>query len=680
MSNPFDQFDTAPNPFDKFDAPAARKGFLEQVGDTIGGSYDKLKSDVNAGMKALPKKPPANAFSAIPDSIESLGRTAGLVGDVGGLILSPIAGAYKAGIVEPAARVLDAIPLKGATAPSYSLRDGKIVLTPSHEFTPDEKHAADVASVDTALSGVMPASPAQVARASAAQAARAAAPPNAFAQHVAKFDAAGVDPSIAAAGGKGASAVANAVAENFVAGGRARAAMGRQVGQVASNADRIAQGYGSTRGPQIAGEDVQAGVKAFAKDKDVPTSFAAKTGAAYDDVFDKLDTAMAGKTEPGRASAVVDDQFPGKVTVGGSQITTPATTAALSGIRDGVQSSSIADLIKDPTLSKAAKALSDANEAKDLSFSDLRRLRTWVRDAKSNPELRQSIGDANLGKLEGALTQDIYSNADALGSPTLAGQLRRTDQMYAAGMNRIQTALKPFADAKSGENAYSRIVQAAGSGSTADAQKLLSLKRSLAPEDWGDVAATTIKQLGSSTGSLDDFSLPTFVSGYAKMSPRGRQILFGSIGGGGAKATNLATELDNLVSVADDLKSLQKGANASKSGVSGQTVATLSGVGGGLTAAAMGHPAVLGATATGLGGMAVTGEMLTNPAAVRWLANMGKASKAGPQAVSSQLGRLRIAARSNVALLPLLHASEQALLPSPMPALAAPAAADEERK
>ena len=231
-------------------------------------------------------------------------------------------------------------------------------------------------------------------------------------------------------------------------------------------------------------------------------------------------------------------------------------------------------------------------------------------------------------------------------------------------MGRINKALQPFDSAGSGEGAYARIMQAAGSGSAADAQKLLSVKRTLNSEEWGDVAATTIKRMGQPSkgaeGALDAdaFSVAKFVSSYADMSPAGREILFGSMGGGGAKATALKAQLDNLVKVADRLKDVERAANGSKSAVAGQSLATVAG---------LANPSTALPTAGLLSGMALIGEVMTNPAAVRALASLGAAFARGGQAFKSEVGRLRIAAQKNAALIPVYEQAVRVSLPSPEP-------------
>ena len=649
-------------------APATQDPSLwGDIKSATGGAWDQLTGDFKADMARHDAylKNPVSAYQP-RNALRDFLAPADMVGDAATLAMAPAAGAIHALVVRPGANALDAIPLPAYSSPQWSVDGSGVHIAPGHVMSPTERHAANEDTMNLALSA---------ARAPDAPVAAVVKPPNALTDMSRRFTQAGVTPFPAAAGGEGTAAWANTIAENPVAGVMVRKRLQNALTQTHSAANDLAAQYGDPRGPQITGENIQQGVQDFARNRDNPQSFSAKAGAAYDDVFSKLDSAMAGKTSapvktPVYGEGMLSGTQLGQTVTGGSQITTPATTDVLNSIANSAQSKPIASLVTDPTIAKAAQALQSAQGAGDISFSDLRRLRTWVRDAQSNPELRQNIGSANLQRLEGALTSDIYSNAETLGSPQLTQQLRRTDQFYAAGQNRIQTALQPFADAKSGENAYSRVIQAAGSTSSADAQKLLSLKRSLSADDWGDVAANAVNELGKpSPGSAPagegGFSVNTFVTNYNKLSPRGKEVLFGSLGGGGAQASQLRASLDNLASVASDLKGIQKGANTSKTFVNAQTAGTMAG---------LINPHTTIPTALGLGGMALTGEMLTNPSVVGWLTKLSGASRSGPGAVSVVVKQLGNAARGNAALAPLYQQSMK-LLPSPaqMPPISAAA-------
>lgn len=663
-------------------------GILNDIGSAVSGAASKLKTDVANDYQATIRE--AKTPSANP--LAGLGRTGQVVGDAVNLLASPVAGLVHGAVVKPVAAAMDQIPAQ-AYAPPQLTRNG---LAPARPLNAQETHAANEQSVNTALMGARPgAAPVPVTIASK---------PNAFANMAQRFDAAGVTPLPVAAGGKGAATLTNVVAENPLAGGAVRNRLRTAVTQTSDSAQNLASRYGDARGPQITGENVQAGVQDFARNKANPTSFASKSEQLYDRAFTPINIAeqqaveRAGQDFSARnaqadathaanvqAHAAATEQAQraadssNALTRHLGQETTPtsipaperpevspqrpvvtpsATITTLKQLDSRVNAPSLSNLITDGRVRSIMHALS--NDAPDVRFNDLRQLRTWVRNAQGNPELRQGITSAGLQQLEQSLTTDIYNNAARLGGQSALHALQRADDYYRAGSSRIKGALQPFADAKSGEGAYSRIVQAAGSTAAADAQRLLSLKRSLHPDQWGDVAANVVSEMGKQTAGAapageNGFSVNTFVTNYNKLSPRGKDVLFGSVGGGGQRASELRAALDNLASVADDLKRVEKGANTSKSFVNAQAAGTLTG----LLA-----PVSREATIAGLSGMALTGEAMTNPVVVRWLTRLGRASKAGnPGAVQVVVKQIGSAARTNAALAPLYQESMKLLAP-----------------
>lgn len=624
------------------------RGFVGETVRAFKGGVDRLKENSQALYSDVTSRKTApNLIQGLRDTASDIGRMGAIAGDALSIAAAPVTGVTEALAVKPAARALAQLP-----GQRYSNPSGMNMLAPGpiKMGEPLSRTQAEVAWQGDVRGDLMAAMPAKPRPVSAPQPQARIAGPT-LDDTITAFDRARVTPSLAAAKGKGAATVTNAVADNPIAGAPSRARLRRNLDEVSASADRISTGYGSNRGPMIAGENVQAGVKTFATDPKAPASFEAKSNRLYDNAFAAIPNKTVVPTES-------------------------ATT--LNDIMTRVSAPALADAMKAPKIEQIAKAL--ATDQGKVSFSDLRELRSWVRLLKkSAPELRQGIAEGDLKRLEGALTRDIYANATALGGPQAARKLQQTDRFYAAGSDRIQKALKAFdgADgAKSGESTFARIQQAAGSTSSADAQKLLSLKRSLSPDEWGDVAATQIKNMGRvSKGSeaameADAFSINNFVTNYAAMSPRARKIMFGSIGGGGSKATSLADELDNLVSVAGRLKAVEKGANGSKTATSLQSVATVSG---------LLYPPTTAATAWSLGGFAATGEMMTNPVVVRAIAGLAKASRQGSRALNGQMGRLRIQAQTNPILLPVYVEAQRALLAPPIEA-ATPVAASEERQ
>jgi hypothetical protein len=465
---------------------------------------------------------------------------------------------------------------------------------------------------------------------------------NSAAMRAREFEQAGVRPTMAAVAGGTPAGVTRMVSENFIAGAPARGRLQASLDDTADAARNLAGRFGQHGQPEQVGETVQRGVQRFAdrnvprpvnagnaRPESIPTrdwSFRAKANALYDRVFERI-----ARDEAGHLAGST-----------GVRAEATATQQALAELQGRVSAPNVAGIVNDPLIGRIANALQQ--DAGQLRFQDLRALRTWVREAQARPALTQTIDNAALQNLERALTTDIYASALNIGGQTAAQQLRRVDAFYRAGQNRIQGALQAFDPQRTGgAQAYQRIVSLAREGGRQNTRQLQALRSSLRPEEWREVAATIIDDLGRPTAGNPNalqpraFSVEQFVTNYAKLSADGRRILFGG------QTQDLAGQLDNLARVAGYQKGVEAMANRSRSGVNAQNI----GVGFGLV-----NPGTAAPTAGLLAGMALTGEMLTNPAFVRWLVSAARAG-GGPGGMSRHLQGLATLAARDPALAPL---------------------------
>lgn len=437
------------------------------------------------------------------------------------------------------------------------------------------------------------------------------------------FDRAGVRPTYAALAGNETGGMAKAISENWLLGGSARRNMQNSLLDTQQRVGEVAGRYGQVRTPQIVGDEVADAVTKFKNNAKDPRSFKARSEANYNRAYGKIDNSnLAG-------------------------VSTAATLKLLDEVRGRVGAPNVSELVTNPRFAEIAKALR-ADEGK-ISFTDLRNLRTRIRTMQDDPALVGNIDAGDLQRLEKALTEDIMSSARQIGGAAAERALRRADQFYKTGTTRLQQLDKRFAISNpnaSAENLYQRIKGVASSGAQADVDSLVKLRQSVPKEVWGDVSATLIDDMGKPTsaalGGDGAFSVTQFAKNYGAAGQRGgmseaaKDALFGP------KGSELRDALDDLAEVARLQGGVEKAANASRSGVSVQNVGTLSGV------AAVGSQALAGnifpaiGVAGGAAGIIITGEMLTNPAFVRWLAAAPKASGAlgGWQAHLAQLGQL----------------------------------------
>lgn len=502
------------------------------------------------------------------------------------------------------------------------------------------------------------------------------------ATRAAQFEQAGVRPTLAAVNGRGAGAFTKAIGENPI-GGNVRTNLQNSINDTRDAAARIAQGYGQPGQPELVGENVQAGIRRFSGDTQYPVpaaphagqnarqtpvqhwSFEAKANALYDDVFRDIEQAEQRYLQ-GQGRRIANQPRAAR------PLTTQNSRAVLDEIAQSVHSQGLRDIILDPQIERFRQTL--VNDRGGIRFRDLRQFRTYVRNLQRRPMLRQGVDDAGLQRLEQALTQDIQSSAQRIigpnAGPSAARRLQQVDRFYRNGSQRISSALQQFTNqGVAGAGAYQRILKLASTGGRENSRALISLKRTLQPDEWRQVVATVIDHMGEVRPSAADamepgaFSVASFVTNYAKLSDDGRRALFGAYGGGGARANRLMAELDNLVQVGGLQKGVEQFTNASRSGSSAQQVGTLATGAGAAAAAATGNVAPLAGWLGLLATMRVTGEALTNPGFVRWLVSAPRAGQATGGA-RHQLAMLAQLAARDPALAPIYTDLAQHMLPS----------------
>lgn len=476
--------------------------------------------------------------------------------------------------------------------------------------------------------------------------------PNSTAARAQEFQQAGVRAPLAAIQARGNAPMAMAIAENPV-GGNVRQNLQNSVDDVHGAYQGLVNRAGNAEPREIAGEMVQRGVRRFANGRNEPMpqqqvrnpatgrmqqatarqisvrdwSFGAKSRELYDDVFSRL---------------ARDEQA---MLAGGVQghLDTAATRTALDNITQRVSGEASREAMSSPMIQQIRNAITEDVANGTLRFQDLRAWRTWVREAQRNEGLRQGLDNAALQRLESALTEDIYASALNIGGQA-AQDLRATDRWYRQISNRINTALQPFDDAAGGAQSFRRVIDLASQGGRQNTRQLAQLRASLRPDEWRSVSASIMDELGNPSFGNPHvmepgaFSLEHFVTNVARMSDDGRQALFGP---------QLAGDLERLARVAGSLKGVRGFTNYSRSGSSLQNVSTLGAMGGAVVAAASGNMAPL-AMLVGAGiAMRITGEMLTNPAFVRWLTSPSSGG------LKRQLGLLATIAARDPAVAPL---------------------------
>lgn len=465
------------------------------------------------------------------------------------------------------------------------------------------------------------------------------------------FANAGVDPTLAATNQGAAAGATKLIGENFIAGVGVRSRLNRSIRQTAERVrglQRRIAGGGEAQGRLQAGEGVQTALRRFARDGDMPSprpgdnprhirvrdwSFPAKARAVYDDVFGRLadeEQRMIGQVE-------------------GRIVTTDATERTLQDIlRDRVSGLHSRRAMANPRLQEIEAAILADQRTGQLRFQDLRQWRSAVREMRRDPGLRGNVADADLARLEGALSNDIYESASLIGGQA-AADLRSADRWYARVTQRIRGALDPFVPkgdyVGGGERAFRRIVEIGSQGGSENARQLSMLRSALRDDEWRVVSSSIVEELGhpmpGSPDALepDAFSIARFGTRFARLSDEAKTIFFGP-----NRPGTLRAELETLARVAKYQEGVERMANNSRSGVAMQNFAT---------GGAMLNPSLWGPTVATLTGMAAMGEIMTHPAFVRWLNSVSRSGGAG--GMRRQLAALAQLAARDPALAPFYN-------------------------
>ena len=453
-------------------------------------------------------------------------------------------------------------------------------------------------------------------------------------QVVHNMDRLQIPPNMATADQSWASRFATRFAsENLLAGGRTRENLRRSLEGTRDATNRTARRFGQARNMEDAGQEVQQNLRRFTTDRNIPNP---RPGTPNPRQVPTREWGFASQ-----ARAVFDHAL-APVASNPAQVTN--TRAALGGIAQRADSPAVRDFRASPIIREFEEAL-DATP--NPTLRDLRELRRRIREAADTPNFSgQSVDNAALQRLEGALSEDMYAAAGA-------GErnLRQADAFYRRGIenrNRVLAQFDPEAMRNPGR-VVERIVDMMNRdhGNT---RSLSTLRRSMPEAAWRDIASTIINRMGqptpgaSGTAQEIGFSVNEFARRWATTSPEARRIMFS---GSSPQARQLYQDLDDLADIITRQRAIEN--MGTPSGRDMQNMMSFTGLAG--SAAVGGAPGVAAAV-TGLGALAITGEMLTNPAFVRWLTGAARA-RASAGAAQQSLARLSQMASRDPALMPL---------------------------
>ncbi|MNM34505.1 hypothetical protein D3C81_451520 [compost metagenome] len=279
-----------------------------------------------------------------------------------------------------------------------------------------------------------------------------------------------------------------------------------------------------------------------------------------------------------------------------------------------------------------------------LPYEALKKLRTLVGKEIDNSSLVSDVPRGKWRELYGALSRDMETAVQGTGNPKATQAFDAANKHHADYIQRLER-IETVLNRNGGEDIYNAATRGLKEGAT----MLREVMRSLPVEDQKLVSSAFIRRMGRAVGSQQDadgslFSMNTYLTNYANMSPQAKQVLFKNYGPEFA---------ENMETIAKATSKIREGSQvfANPSGTArqgaliGQVAGTLSSAG---AAAATGNTGVAMLALLGSAGTAVSANLLsrvfTHPKAVAWLA---RSTKAPAGDIVAQLNTLRRIGRNH---------------------------------
>lgn len=257
-----------------------------------------------------------------------------------------------------------------------------------------------------------------------------------------------------------------------------------------------------------------------------------------------------------------------------------------------------------------------------IPYQALTKLRTVVGKELDNYSLADNVPRDKWKALYGALTRDMEAAAT---TPEAQQAWKRANAYYAARSNRIDS-IAHVVDKSGGPEA---VYKSAFGNTKEGATTLHAVMQSLPKEAQREVSASFIRRMGRATGSQqnadnDVFSMETFLTNWANMSPEAKRVLFDRHGMG------FRQDMDKIARMTDKIR--QGSAvfrNPSGTGRLISLITQSAGTASSAATAAMSGSPLLGAgivagSASLAGAFNGLGRLMTSPGFVRWVAKNGE--------------------------------------------------------
>lgn len=318
------------------------------------------------------------------------------------------------------------------------------------------------------------------------------------------------------------------VANKMPGGGPMQERIGGAVKQTGDALANAAEMAGGAADPMAAGQGFRTGIQESFK-----PNIKARVGALYDEV---------GKHVDPNFSRPLD-----------------ATQGAISDI----VARRVASGEADP--GKAIKTvLGGATRPGGLTFEGVKDLRTRVGEMLDTGIFPEGMSQHELRRIYGSLSDDLKATVQASGGDKGMAAFNRANAAHKFAEDWKDNIGKVLGTDRSGEGITSAILRMASNGSTGDLKALTMARAAVPKPAWQDVASTAVSTLGKDRKG--EFSPAIFMNDYAKLSDRGKVLLFADVGSGG-----VLSHLNDISAVSK--KFVEAGKLANTSGTAGHNAA-----------------------------------------------------------------------------------------------------------
>jgi len=316
------------------------------------------------------------------------------------------------------------------------------------------------------------------------------------------------------------------------------------------------------------------------------------------------------------------------------------------------------------------RVIQDSGKSGYVPLDVLRKLRTGLFADIHNPQATTAgwtdSATRNAGKILEAVRSDIYDAAKDFG-PDALYKLRLHDR-YTRFNNAVNLPMLAQIERKDLDE---RILGYVMEGTKEGAGRLADLKRNLKSDEWDTVAGSVFQRLGTPLNmnmegvalgeTVDQFSPARFITNWATLSDAAKKTLFA-----GTRYKQLEPYLNDIVKVAQGVKSSQKARNFSNTSGNTQTIAVILGLTGFGTGYSQDEGFDFGSSILPTAGAAISSrtmsKLLQSKAFLDWATRTASVVGSNPNAWPKQLSRVLSIAQLEPTLKPEVYDYYQAML------------------